>query len=49
MYYCNDLPDSLREWRIYNNIHTVLQHTEKFGTTLGIDDGRQQIKKDTNV
>ena len=45
----NDLPDSLRQNRIFNNFFGQFQLTEKFGLIAGFDVGLQQIKKDTNA
>ncbi len=45
----NDLPDSLRQYRIFNNFYGQFQLTEKFGVTAGFDVGMQQMQKDTNA
>lgn len=45
----NEKPDSVMQWRYFNNFYGQFQLTEKFGVTAGIDIGVQQMKKDTNA
>ncbi len=45
----NELPDSLRQYRIFNNFYGQFQLTEKFGIIAGFDIGMQQVKKDTSA
>lgn len=45
----NDKPDSLRQWRIFNNFYALWQLSPKFGITAGFDLGIEQQKKDTSA
>lgn len=45
----NDLPDSLRQYRLFNNFYWQFQITEKMGLITGLDIGMQQIQKDTSA
>lgn len=38
----NDKPDSVKQWRYFNNLYGILQFTEKVGLTLGLDIGQEQ-------
>ena len=44
----NDFPDSLRQYRLFNNFYGQFRVTEKLGLIAGFDVGMQQIKKDIN-
>ena len=41
----NDKPDSIKQWRYFNNFYGIFQFNEKFGLTLGFDIGQEQISK----
>ncbi|MEO6903772.1 MAG: porin [Bacteroidia bacterium] len=45
-YVGNDLPDSMMQLRIFNDLYAQFQITEKFGVLAGFDFGMQQINKD---
>lgn len=45
----NEKPDSIMEWRYFNNLYGQFQITGKFGIIAGFDFGMQQVKKDTNA
>jgi hypothetical protein len=45
----SDLPDSVSQLRIFNNLYGQLQITEKIGITAGFDIGMQQIKHNSAV
>ncbi|WP_317897718.1 porin [Aurantibacillus circumpalustris] len=45
----NELQDSLKAWRYFNNFYGQFQLTEKFGVIAGFDIGMQQMKKDTSA
>lgn len=45
----NELPDTLRQNRLFNNLYGQFQLTEKFGLIAGFDYGMQQMKKDTSA
>lgn len=45
----NEFPDSLKRYRIFNNLYGQFQLNEKFGIIAGFDYGMQQIKKDTSA
>jgi hypothetical protein len=45
----NEKPDTLAQWRYFNNFYGQFQITEKFGIIAGFDIGMQQMKKDTNA
>lgn len=45
----NEKPDTLAEWRYFNNFYGQFQLTKKFGVIAGFDIGFQQMKKDTNA
>lgn len=48
-YVGNELPDDVSQLRIFNNLYSQLQITEKFGIQAGFDIGMQQIKHDTSA
>lgn len=48
-YVGNELPDSIMQLRVFNNLYGQFQITEKFGVIAGFDIGMQQIKKDTTA
>lgn len=39
----NDLPDNVNRWRYYNNIYAIMQFTNHFGLTAGMDIGFEQL------
>jgi len=41
----NDKPDSMKQWRYFNNFYGIFQFTDKFGLTLGFDIGQEQVSK----
>lgn len=43
-----DKPDSSRLWRIYHNIYSIFQLSEKIGFTAGFDIGTEQVSKGSN-
>jgi len=45
----NEKPDSLRQWRYFNNLYGQFQLSKKFGIITGFDIGMQQQKKDTSA
>lgn len=45
----NELPDSLLEYRFFNNFYGQFQLTEKIGVIAGFDFGMQQAKKDSSA
>lgn len=45
----NEMPDTLRQLRLFNNLYGQFQITEKLGVLAGFDVGIQQVKKDTNA
>lgn len=45
----NEQPDSLKQWRYFNNLYAHCPFGKKIGLIAGIDIGMQQIKKDTNA
>ncbi len=48
-YVGNDLPDSVGQLKVFNDIYAQFQITEKFGVLAGFDFGMQQMKKDTSA
>jgi hypothetical protein len=38
----NDKPDSVRQWRYFNNSYGIFQFNDKLGLTLGFDIGQEQ-------
>lgn len=44
----NEYPDSVRRWRYFNNLYTILQPTEKIGITLAFDIGAEQAATRSN-
>jgi hypothetical protein len=38
----NDKPDSVRQWRYFNNFYGIFQLADKWGLTIGFDIGREQ-------
>jgi hypothetical protein len=44
-YIGNELPDSTKQWRYFNNVYGQFQLTDKFGLTAGFDIGAQQKSK----
>lgn len=48
----SDKPDSMRLWRYFHNLYAILQITNQWGLTLGLDLGQEQAGKkssDMNV
>ena len=45
----NELPDSLKQMRYFNNLYAQFQITKKLGVVAGFDIGMQQMKKDTSA
>lgn len=45
----NEQPDSLMQWRYFNNFYGQFQLSEKFGIITGLDFGMQQVNKDSNA
>ena len=45
----SDVPDSLRQWRVFNNFFTIWQLHQKLSITAGLDIGFQQQKKDSSA
>ena len=45
----NELPDSLKQMRYFNNLYAQFQITKKLGIVTGFDIGMQQMKKDTSA
>ena len=41
----SDKPDSLRQWRYFNNLYSVFQVSDHWGLTMGIDIGFEQKRK----
>lgn len=41
-YVGNDFPDSLSQWRFFNNLYSILEFTPKIGIIAGFDIGMQQ-------
>lgn len=48
-YVGNEKPDTLMEWRYFNNFYCQLQLTKKFGVIAGFDIGMQQQKKNVSL
>jgi hypothetical protein len=44
----NEQPDSLKQWRFFNNFYGLFQINENFGLTAGFDVGLQQKSKGSN-
>lgn len=44
-YIGNNKPDSVRKWRYFNNFYSIIQLNDKFGLTVGIDIGMEQVRK----
>lgn len=40
-----DKPDSVRLWRYFHNLYAILQITDQWGLTLGLDLGQEQTSK----
>ena len=38
----NDKPDSVKQWRYFNDFYAIIKITEKLGLTLGFDIGQEQ-------
>lgn len=45
----NEKPDSMMQWRYFNNLYAQFKLHKKFGVTAGFDIGWEQMKKDTSV
>lgn len=45
----NDKPDSVKQWRYFNDFYGIFQFTEKFGLTLGMDIGQEQQSKGSST
>ncbi len=43
-----DKPDSIRQWRYFNNLYAVIKVNDKFGITAGFDVGLEQMTKRSN-
>lgn len=41
----NDKPDSVKQWRYFNNFYGIFQFNDKIGLTLGFDIGAEQKSK----
>ena len=41
----SDKPDSLKQWRYFNNLYGIFQFNNKLGLTLGFDIGQEQVSK----
>ncbi|MES2775891.1 MAG: porin [Bacteroidota bacterium] len=41
----NDKPDSVKQWRYFNNLYGIFQLTNTWGLTLGFDIGQEQVSK----
>lgn len=48
-YVGNEMPDSIMQLRVFNNIYSQFQITGKFGVIVGFDVGMQQIKHDSSA
>jgi hypothetical protein len=44
-FFGTDKPDSVRLWRIYHILYTILQINDKVGLTVGFDTGTEQVSK----
>lgn len=45
----NDKPDSVKQWRYFNNLYGIFQFTDKIGLTLGFDIGQEQESKGSST
>ncbi len=45
----NDKPDSVRQWRYFNNFYGIFKFTDEFGLILGLDIGQEQQSKGSST